>query len=149
MTEDEIKAKEVSDLKAKEAETARLQQQEREQRARPQTSNFDPNQPKSVMDQNREAAAAKARGEPVDVVSNVAPTVTINPQDQGSVEKQHAAVDERMDKLNANNEKGQAKIVEREEKIREASQANPTHVPTGKEWNRNTPVMDEFGNKSW
>jgi uncharacterized alpha-E superfamily protein len=81
-------------------------------------------------------------------LNNVSPTVTIDPSNPDSVLAQHEAVDEKMAKLNEHNEAGAAKIAEAEQAVVEASKSIP-HVPTGKEWNRNTPVIDEFGNKQW
>lgn len=109
-----------------------------------------------AADEKAAAKAAPAADAPEDkkvedapVVSNLAPTVAVDPNDPESAVQQHDAVDQRLADLNAHNESGFAKIVEREQAAAEAAQNNPAHVPTGKEWNHNTPVIDEHGNKQW
>jgi hypothetical protein len=58
--------------------------------------------------------------------------------------------DKRLEELNERNRAGHEKNMEREAKAAEHAKANTEHGPaTGKEWNRNTPVVDEHGNKHW
>jgi hypothetical protein len=95
----------------------------------------------------KEAEAAKAK-------EDDKPTETVVQADTDAVKAQHEAVDKAMEDLNARNEAGHQKNMEAIEAAAEEAKAHTekpdaSHVPTGKEWNRNTPVVHEDGSKSW
>jgi hypothetical protein len=68
-----------------------------------------------------------------------------------AVEQQHAKLDAHKDRVNAHNEAGHAKNMERLEKAGESAQKNTEAAkPTKKQDNGNTPIIDpKTGAKSW
>lgn len=74
-----------------------------------------------------------------------------------AVARQHDQVDAEMDKRNEQNRPGHEKNMERIEaeaheahaRTEHADNHLANHVPTGKQRNRNTPVIDKDGNKRW
>lgn len=82
--------------------------------------------------------------------SNKAPETNEGLSTTAGREAQVHVEDERLKKLNEQNreghEKNMKKIEEHGEQVAKAADAGPT---SGKEWNRNTPVIDKNGNKHW
>ena len=66
------------------------------------------------------------------------------------VMQQHNAVEQTLEKRNSANEEGHEKNMAKIEEEAELAHENTRRaVPTGREDNRNTPVIDKAGNKHW
>ena len=90
---------------------------------------------------------SEAHKDPIDLQSG---SVHANDtQSEGARNEQHEQVDKALEERNKANEEGHKKNMERAERDAQAAQENKTHVPTGKENNRNTPRIDKDGNKHW
>lgn len=81
----------------------------------------------------------------------------VNPRAPEAVARQHQEVDAFMEKRNEENREGHEKNMERAEAEAQEAQARTAHaddhranhVPTGKQFNRNTPRVLPDGTKVW
>lgn len=100
-------------------------------------------------DQEAEAARSQSQSRPGDTLGR--PVAAPIPGDAEDTLRQHDQLDEAKDRLNEHNEPGHAKNMARiEDEAERAQDATKRTVPTGKEDNRNTPIVDpKTGAKRW
>jgi hypothetical protein len=100
----------------------------------------------------------ETRARDAELTANRSGNVTTNnPKAPENVARQHEKVDAELARRSEQNRPGHEKNMERAEA--EAGEAHARtdnaddhrsgHVPTGKQWNRNTPRIDESGAKHW